>query len=87
MIGTFLGGLVGAAIGTAWLPVIGSLIGAVLGAFAGAFGGEMLGGRSASPSVRAGTGALLGRVTATVFKLGVGGVIAFWTLKAAYPLV
>jgi len=87
MIGTFVGGLVGAAIGTAWLPLIGSLIGAVLGAFAGAFAGEMLGGRAASPSVRAGTGALLGRMAATGFKLLVGAIIAFWTLRAAYPLV
>jgi uncharacterized protein YqgC (DUF456 family) len=87
MIGTLVGGLLGAAAGTAWLPVIGSLIGAILGAFAGAFLGEVLGGSSAREGARAGTGAFVGRVAATTFKMGVGVVIAFLTLKAAYPLL
>jgi len=84
MLGTFVGGIAGAAAGTAWLPVIGSLIGAFVGAFAGAFAGEMLSGRETRDSARAGLGAFLGRVGATVFKGAVGGVIAFFTLKAAY---
>jgi uncharacterized protein YqgC (DUF456 family) len=84
MIGTFIGGLVGAALGTAWLPIVGSLIGAIAGAFGGAFAGEMLRGRRARESARAGTGALVGRVAATAFKLVIGFAIAFFTLKAAY---
>jgi len=84
MLGAFVGGIAGAAIGTAWLPVIGSLIGAFAGAFAGAFVAEMLAGRSASESTRAGVGAFLGRMGATVFKIAVGGVIVFFTMKAAY---
>ncbi len=87
MIGTFIGGLAGAAVGTAWIPLLGSLVGAFAGAFVGAFAGEILGGRRVPESARAGTGAFLGRVAATAFKLGIGAVIAFFTLKAAYPLV
>lgn len=84
MLGTFVGGILGAIAGTAWLPVIGSLIGAFVGAFAGAFAGELLAGRPTGESARAGWGAFLGRVGATVFKIAVGGVIAFFTMKAAY---
>jgi hypothetical protein len=87
MIGTFLGGLAGAALGTLWIPVLGSLAGAVRGAFAGACAGEGRGGRGPRASARAGTGAFLGRVAATVFKVGIGAFIAFCTLRAAYPLV
>jgi uncharacterized protein YqgC (DUF456 family) len=87
MIGTFAGGLVGAAVGTAWIPLLGSLLGAFAGAFVGAFAGEILGGRRARESAWAGTGAFLGRVAATAIKLVIGGVIGFLTLKAAYPLI
>ena len=87
MLGTFLGGLVGAAVGTAWLPLIGSLIGAFAGAFAGAFVGEILGGQTMEKGAKAGTGAFLGKVAATTFKFGIGILIAFFTLKASYPLV
>lgn len=84
MIGTFVGGLAGAALGTAWFPIVGSLLGAVVGAFGGAFLGEMLRGSRARASARAGAGAVVGRVAAAVFKLGIGLVIVFFTLKAAY---
>ncbi len=87
MIGTFVGGLGGAALGTAWIPLVGSLIGAFAGAFVGAFLGELAGGRGARVSARAGAGAFLGKVGATAFKLAVGTVIAVLALKAAYPLV
>ena len=87
MIGTFLGGILGTVVGTAWIPVLGSLVGALVGAFVGAFIGEFLRGQQAGPSARAGTGAFLGRVAAGAFKLGIGFLIAFWTLRAAYPLV
>lgn len=87
MIGTFVGGILGAAAGTAWIPLLGSLVGAFAGAFIGAFAGEMVGGRAAKPSARAGTGAFLGRVAATALKLGIGVVIGYSALRAAYPLV
>lgn len=87
MIGTFLGGILGAVLGTAWIPLLGSLVGALVGAFAGAFVGELLSGQRTGPSARAGTGAFLGKVTASAFKLGIGILIAVLTLRAAYPLV
>lgn len=87
MIGTFIGGILGAAVGTAWIPVLGSLVGAFVGAFAGAFLGEFIKGQRAGPSARAGTGAFLGRVAASAFKLMIGFLIAIWILKAAYLLV
>ena len=86
MIGTLVGGIGGAALGTAWLPLVGSLLGAVGGAFAGAFLGERLGGKPTRQSLRAGAGALLGRGAAVFVKLFIGGVIAAFTLRAAYAL-
>jgi uncharacterized protein YqgC (DUF456 family) len=86
MIGAVLGGILGALAGTAWIPLAGSLAGAVLGSFAGALLGEMLGGKPFRPSLRAGTGALLGRGGAVFVKLILGGVIAAFTLRAAYAL-
>jgi hypothetical protein len=74
-------------LGTAWLPLIGSLLGAFAGAFAGAFVGELLAGRATGESLRAGFGAFFGRVAATVFKMGIGSVIAWFTLKAGYALM
>jgi len=87
MIGTFLGGILGAVAGSAVLPVVGSLLGAFLGAFLGALGGELLRGRRARESLRAGTGAFLGKMVALSFKLAIGVVIAVFTLRAAYSLV
>lgn len=87
MLGTLLGGLAGAAAGTAVLPVVGSLLGAFAGAFVGAFLGEWLAGRKPGESARAGWGAFVGRVAATAFKLMIGVLIAFITLRSAYPLV
>ncbi len=87
MIGTFIGGLVGAALGTAWIPLLGSVIGAFAGAFAGAFLGELLGGQTTAKGAKAGFGAFLGKVVATTFKLVIGILIAWFTLKSAYPLV
>jgi uncharacterized protein YqgC (DUF456 family) len=88
MIGAFAGGLVGAAVGTAMFPVLGSLLGALLGGFLGALGGEIgFAGRGAAAGLKAGTGAFLGRLVATGAKLLIGLVIAWFTLRAAYPLV
>jgi len=86
MFGTFVGGILGAIAGTAWIPLIGSLIGAFVGAFAGAFVAEWFSGRAVRASARAGTGAFLGKVAATGLKMGIGAAIAFFTLKAAYSL-
>jgi uncharacterized protein len=86
MIGALLGGVVGAGIGTELFPVVGTLAGALVGSLLGAVAGELLAGRNAEEGVRAGCGAFLGRALAGAIKLGLGLVIAFLTLRAAYQL-
>jgi len=73
--GALLGGLVGAVVGVP-LPLIGSVVGSLVGAFAGALLFEYLGHGDSDRAVRAGWGALLGRVAATATKIALGLVIA-----------
>jgi uncharacterized protein YqgC (DUF456 family) len=72
--GALIGGLVGAAVGVP-VPVVGSVIGSLVGAFGGALLFEYLGHGDSDKAVRAGWGALLGRVAATATKIGLGLVI------------
>lgn len=80
--GALLGGLVGAIVGVP-VPVIGSVIGAFVGAFAGAVVFEYSKSAAAGTAVRAGWGALVGRVAATAAKISIGVVIAVVALFAA----
>src|SRR5713226_3886965 len=73
--GALIGGLVGAFVGVP-VPVVGSVIGALVGSFAGAMLFEYSRSWTAGPAVRAGWGALLGRVAATAAKMAVGIVMA-----------
>ena len=73
--GALLGGLVGAATGVP-VPLIGSIVGSLVGAFAGAVLFEYLGHGDQDQAVRAGWGALLGRVAATTAKIAIGLVIS-----------
>src|SRR6266700_6943875 len=73
--GALLGGLVGAGVGVP-VPVIGSVIGGLVGSFAGAIAFEYSNTRHAGTALRAGWGALLGRVAATTAKMGLGIIIA-----------
>ncbi|MGH7658857.1 MAG: DUF456 family protein [Gemmatimonadales bacterium] len=73
--GALAGGLVGAVIGLP-IPVIGSIVGSFLGSFAGAVLFEYSLARRAGGSLRAGWGAVLGRVFATAAKTALGLVIA-----------
>jgi len=75
MLGTFVGGIAGAALGTPVMPVIGSLAGAFVGAFAGAFGAEILYRRQMQASLRAGWGAFVGRLLAVLIKFELGVVM------------
>jgi uncharacterized protein len=72
--GALIGGLVGAAVGVP-VPVVGSVIGSLVGAFGGALVLEYLGHGDSDKAVRAGFGALLGRVAATATKMALGFVI------------
>jgi uncharacterized protein YqgC (DUF456 family) len=80
--GAILGGLIGAFVG---VPVflVGSVIGAFVGAFAGAVVMEMTRGPEWRAALRAGWGAFLGRLVATVAKAAVGVVIAALALVSA----
>lgn len=81
-LGAVLGGIAGALLGLP-IPLLGSVFGAVIGAFVGALALELTSGRGAAPALRAGWGALLGRLVATAMKGGVGVVIAVFTLLTA----
>lgn len=67
--GVFLGGLVPP-------PVIGSLVMSFLGTFTGAVLGEMRAQKSATPNLRIGFGAVLGRTLGVAAKLFIAIVIA-----------
>lgn len=80
--GAILGGIAGAIMGVP-VPIIGSVIGAFVGSFVGAALLELTTGRGANPALRAGWGALLGRVAATAVKVGIGIAIAVVALFSA----
>ncbi len=80
--GALIGGLVGAIVGVP-VPIIGSVIGGFVGAFAGATLLEYSRSPAAGAAVRAGWGALLGRVAATAAKMTLGIVIAVVAVFAA----
>ncbi len=80
--GALLGGLAGAVIGVP-VPLVGSVIGAILGSFAGAMLFEYSSSRTAQTAVRAGWGALVGRLAAGTAKVTVGIVMAVVALVAA----
>lgn len=80
--GALIGGLVGAAVGVP-VPVVGSVIGSLVGAFGGALLFEYLGHGDSDKAVRAGFGALLGRVAATATKMALGFVITVMAVIGA----
>src|SRR5881275_1142474 len=80
--GALLGGLAGAVIGVP-VPLVGSVIGAILGSFAGAMLFVYSSSRTAQTAVRAGWGALVGRLAAGTAKVTVGIVMAVVALVAA----
>ncbi|MCA9728137.1 MAG: DUF456 domain-containing protein [Candidatus Eisenbacteria bacterium] len=84
MLGAFGGGLVGAALGTMILPVVGSILGSFLGAAAGAIGAELAAGKGREPGLRAGWGAFLGKVLATAFKTAIGLAIAVYLVVVTH---
>ncbi len=81
-VGSLAGAILGAIAGTILIPipVVGSLVGVCGGACVGAWAFEAAGGRTTRQSLKAGTGAGIGRLLATVLKLAVGAVI--WVIVA-----
>jgi uncharacterized protein YqgC (DUF456 family) len=77
--GAFLGGIAGSLIGSAVLPLIGTLVGAFLGAAAGAVLLEAWHRqRVDAEALRAGWGAFLGKLLASLIKVAVGLAIAVY---------
>lgn len=85
VLGAFAGGIAGVVLGSALLPVLGSLLGAFLGAAAGAV---LLEGwhlrRIDGDALRAGWGALLGKLLASLFKMSVGMGIAVYVIMRTH---
>jgi uncharacterized protein len=81
--GAFVGGIVGAVAGSAIIPLIGTLVGAFLGAAVGAVLLEVWHQRRIDENAfKAGWGALLGKVLATLFKTSVAmGIIAMMVIR------
>jgi len=76
MIFALLGGMTGGILGTIVCPLAGTIVGVLFGAFAGAFAGERLLRKKLMPSLRAGFGAFIGRMSGTFMKLLLGMVMA-----------
>jgi uncharacterized protein YqgC (DUF456 family) len=68
MVGTMIGGILGAVALSPMLFGFGTIVGAFFGAFVGAFSMTYLEQRKMDEAMRVGWGALLGRVFALVFK-------------------
>ena len=86
-VGAFIGGLVGAVLGTFLIPVpaFGTLIGALLGTFGGAWLGETTGpnARDGKAAVAPALGATIARLAATVAKVMVALLVWIELLIAA----
>jgi uncharacterized protein YqgC (DUF456 family) len=84
MWGAFFGGIIGGVAGTVVFPLVGSIAGAMVGAFAGAFVLECLVEIRTEDRLRAGFGALIGRVIATTMKLGIAFVMVAVVILRLY---
>lgn len=80
--GALVGGIAGAIVGFP-VPLIGPLIGAVVGTFLGALVAELSVSGLAGGAERVAWGAMIGRLVATVAKVGIGVVIAVLVLVTA----
>ncbi|MDD5722203.1 MAG: DUF456 domain-containing protein [Syntrophales bacterium] len=81
---SIIGGIIGAVIMVPTLLGLGAIIGAFLGGFAGAFLGEYLEKQRLEPALRAGYGALIGRLAGVLFKGSLSIVMVVITMSAIY---
>jgi hypothetical protein len=81
--GALFGGIAGAIVGFP-VPLFGPLFGAVLGTFFGALVAEYSVSGVNGGAERVAWGAMIGRIVATVAKLGFGVVVAVLVLAAAW---
>lgn len=88
MIGAYAGGILGAILGTPVAPLLGTLVGSLLGAALGAVLLEWIHLRRLRGSLAPGWGAILGKVAATLIKMGVGlGIALYLHIRAAQQLL
>jgi uncharacterized protein YqgC (DUF456 family) len=80
--GALFGGIAGAIVGFP-VPLFGPLVGAMLGTFFGALVAEYSVSGANGGAERVAWGAMVGRIVATVAKLGFGVVIAVLVIAAA----
>jgi uncharacterized protein len=84
MAGAFVGGIFGVVPGTAVMPILGSLVGSFLGSACGAVLFEWWHRRRLDPSLRAGWGAILGRLTSTFIKMAIGlAMVVYLVVRTA----
>jgi len=77
-VGALIGGIVGAVAGIPFLPPIGPVLGSAAGAGLGALVAERHGGsKSWGESARIGTGAAIGRLSATLIKVLLAILVVF----------
>ncbi len=81
---SIIGGIIGAVVMVPILLGLGAIIGAFLGGFAGAFLGEYLERGKLKPALRAGYGALIGRVVGVLFKGSLAIVMVAITMSSIY---
>jgi uncharacterized protein YqgC (DUF456 family) len=85
VIGAFIGGLTGAALGNGVVPVVGAILGSFMGGFGGAVGGEYYARERLEPSLRIGGHAFLGRLLAILIKHLIALVMIFLILRVTVP--
>jgi uncharacterized protein YqgC (DUF456 family) len=78
-----VGGIIGAIVGVP-VPVVGSVIGSFVGSFLGALLAEWSAQRHGGRAQRAAWGAVVGRVVATVAKVGLGCGLIVVVLTSAW---
>jgi uncharacterized protein YqgC (DUF456 family) len=81
---SIIGGIIGAIVMVPILLGLGAVIGSFLGGFAGAFMGDYLEQRKLKPALRAGYGALIGRIAGVLLKGSLAVVMIVITMSAIY---
>ncbi len=81
---SIIGGIIGAIIMAPILLGLGAIIGVFIGCFAGAFLGEYLEQKKIKSAVRAGYGALIGRIAGTLVKGFLAIVMVTIAMSAIY---
>ncbi|HIE44558.1 MAG TPA: DUF456 domain-containing protein [Candidatus Omnitrophica bacterium] len=80
-----IGGLIGGIAGGLFSPIVGSIFGVLIGGCIAPIIAEYSGRKEWLPSLKAGLGALVGRVGGTLLKLALAGIMIVVTLVCIFP--